>query len=60
MKTKNETFEPRRQHFKKGNDVERNKTVEKKYLSGSGEAISTFSNGDVEDELLDLDVSHWV
>lgn len=30
------------------------------HLSGSDEAVSTFSNGNVEDELLDLDVSYWV
>ena len=28
------------------------------HLNGSGEAISTFSNRNAVDELLDLDVSH--
>lgn len=31
-----------------------------KNLSSPGEAIAAFTDGDVEDELLDFDVPHWV
>ena len=30
------------------------------HLGGSGETITALTNGDVEDELLDLDLPHWV
>ena len=33
---------------------------ERNYLGGSGETISTLADGDVEDELLDLDLPHGV
>jgi hypothetical protein len=31
-----------------------------KYLGGAGESISTLSNGDIEHELLHLDLPHRV
>jgi len=31
-----------------------------KHLGGTSEPVSAFTDGDVEDQLLDLDFSHWV
>jgi hypothetical protein len=36
------------------------KKRKRKNLGGPGETITTLTNGDVEDELLDLDFPHWV
>jgi len=46
--------------IKQKNKILKNKTKKKKNLCGSGETISALSDGDVEDELLDLDFPHGV
>jgi len=57
--------EPTRNRKQVSNEIERKElrvceNDTEKYLCSSGETISTFTDGDVEDEFLHFDFPHWI